>query len=194
MAVISADRYNNLKARVKAECNRRRYTGSVSSYGGTEYDYTITPASGGIIRTEHRDKIATPLNAINSDNVPLATGQNVISDNYITVMESFTTVLEARSQTDRNGTDCKSSCTGLCYGCTGTGYNGCSGCGGSCSYDCTGSCSGGCSTTCRGSCKGSCETGCSGGCSDTCKGSCETGCSGGCYNACGQTCTAGSRW
>ena len=173
MAVISADRYNNLKARVKAECNRRRYTGSVSSYGGTAYDYTITPASGGIIRTEHRDKIATPLNAINSDNVHLATGQNVISDNDITVMESFTTVLEARSKTDRKGTDCKSSCTGLCYGCTGTCYNVCSGCGNSCSYNCTG---------------------CTGSCSNTCKGSCETGCSGGCYNACGQTCTAGSRW
>lgn len=43
---ITAERFNNLKARVKAECQRRSKAGeasgsvSVSSYAGTEYDYS----------------------------------------------------------------------------------------------------------------------------------------------------------
>ena len=67
MALISADRFIALKAEVKAECQRRSYTGSVSSYGGTEYDYSVTPASGGTVLKEHYTKIAEPLNAITGD-------------------------------------------------------------------------------------------------------------------------------
>ena len=43
---ITAERFNNLKARVKAECQRRSKAGeasgsvSVSSYAGTENDYS----------------------------------------------------------------------------------------------------------------------------------------------------------
>jgi len=61
--LISASRINDLKARVKAECTRR----SLSSYTGADYEYTTAPTSGGLISQEHRTKIATPLNAINSD-------------------------------------------------------------------------------------------------------------------------------
>ena len=77
---ISAQRCIDLKARVKKECQRRSKTGSasgsksVSSYAGSSYDYTNTPAKGGKALKEHRDKIATPLNAINSTKVPKATG------------------------------------------------------------------------------------------------------------------------
>lgn len=48
---ITAARLNELKARVKAECLRRSYVGSasgsasVSDYGGTSYDYSVTPVS-----------------------------------------------------------------------------------------------------------------------------------------------------
>lgn len=66
---ISASRMNDLKARVKAECLRRAKSGSVTSYGGADYDYSITPSTGVIIKKEHKDKNATPLNAINSDKI-----------------------------------------------------------------------------------------------------------------------------
>jgi hypothetical protein len=49
MAAIEPTRYNNLKARIKAECQRRAYTGSVATYGGASYDYTTKPAKGGKI-------------------------------------------------------------------------------------------------------------------------------------------------
>ena len=39
-SIVDVDRLIKLKEKVKAECLRRKYTGSVSSYGGTSYDYT----------------------------------------------------------------------------------------------------------------------------------------------------------
>ena len=60
MAKVSADRFNELKARVKAECQRRAYSGSVSSYGGTAYDYSVVPAAGVIVKEEHREKNSNP--------------------------------------------------------------------------------------------------------------------------------------
>ena len=80
MALVKADRFKNLKSRVKAECLRRAHSGSVASYGGSAYDYSAAPASGGIARQEHRDKIAAPLNAINSSKVPNASGQKVVQE------------------------------------------------------------------------------------------------------------------
>lgn len=44
--------------------NRRNLTNPMTSYAGTEYDYTITPAQGGSILVEHINKIVEPLNAI----------------------------------------------------------------------------------------------------------------------------------
>lgn len=160
MALISASRITDLKARVKAECTRRATVGnasgsaSVSSYGGTSYDYTNTPAAGVIIAQEHRTKIATPLNAINANIVATAnSGQSKITDSDITSMEAFVTTLETRSATDSSGTDCKGGCTGLCYGCSST-----------CTSTCTGSCTGSCSgcTSCSGC------SGCTWACQDTC--------------------------
>ena len=60
----SAQDFIDLKAKVKSECNRRNITGSVSAYAGANYDYTVTPAAGGKILTEHYNKNITPLNAI----------------------------------------------------------------------------------------------------------------------------------
>lgn len=50
---ITASDLNNLKARVKAEMQRRKYTGSLTGYAGTSYDYSSTPAQGVKIAAEH---------------------------------------------------------------------------------------------------------------------------------------------
>jgi hypothetical protein len=44
MGQITASRLIDLKARIKAECQRRKYNGSVESYGGSNYDYSTIPA------------------------------------------------------------------------------------------------------------------------------------------------------
>lgn len=152
MALIDASRFTALKARVKAECLRRSYTGSVASYGGSDYDYTNAPASGVIAAEEHYEKLAVPLNAINSDTFPDTSGTRLITDADLTAMETFLDTAETRGKTSST-TDCSASCTGLCSGCTGT---------------CSGSCVGGCQGTCRTSCTGSCYGGCWGGCGGQC--------------------------
>ena len=62
--VILASDFVSLKARVKAEMNRRCRSGSLTSYAGTNYDYSVTPASNGKILPEHLNKLTTPVNAI----------------------------------------------------------------------------------------------------------------------------------
>ena len=191
MALITPNRINELKARVKAECSKRACSNT---------DFTTTPASGVIVAKEHYDKIATPLNTINSDVITEASGKTLIADGDFTTMEAFVAVLEKREKTDHTGSDCKGSCTGLCYGCVGTCYNACTGCT-SCT-SCT-SCSGcsGCSGTCEGTCSGSCWywcasdcmgtcSGCSGSCSGQCTGNC-TSCTGSCTMYCAATCAGG---
>lgn len=188
MSLISAERFNELKARVKAECTRRAYAGaatgsiSVADYAGTDYDYTVEPASGTTIRQEHRDKIATPLNAINSGTIPMASGQLIISDDDLLSMETFTTTLESRRYSDSSGTDCSGGCTGMCYGCQGTCYDSCSGCGDSCSNNCSGDCGG----DCQGNCYG-----CGSGCNLECAINCEGGCKSTCVQVCAANCRSG---
>ena len=184
--LITPQRFINLKAKVKAECQRRAYVGSVSAYGGTSYDFSATPAKGNKITAEYYTKNAVPMNAINSSKTPTTTAQGrKILDSEYTAMESNVAVYSTRNRYDRSGTDCSSSCTGLCYttcsgSCTGcSGCTSCSGCSGSCT-SCSG-CSGSC-TSCTGcsGCSGctSCS-GCSGGCT-----SCS-GCWGGCTSCSG---------
>jgi hypothetical protein len=120
---ITAERFNALKAEVKAECQRRAYAGEATSssnmapYASADYDYTNIPAAGVKITTEHRDKNAIPLNRINSTKVPNASGIMNITDEDLTTLEAFTTVLKARIYNDKSGTDCSGGCTGMCYGC-----------------------------------------------------------------------------
>ena len=190
MSRVTADRFVEIKSKVTAECKRRAYSGSISSYGGTAYDYTVTPAKDKVILAEHKDKIITQLNAINSDDVNTATGQTVVMDDDLLAMEALYTDYSKRTKTDHTGTDCRSGCTGMCYGCQGTCYDACTSCTGSCSDTCTGTCSGGCSGSCSGGCSGcgGCG-GCSGGCSG-CEGTCSGGCVG-CGVGCGWDCCAG---
>lgn len=174
MALILASRVNDLKARVKAECQRRAHSGSVSSYGDSSYDFSTVPATGVKALREHKDKNAIPLNAINSDIITSSMiNETVILEDTMTSMESFVTVLEQRDKTDHSGTDCSGGCTGMCYGCTGTCYDVCTSCT-SCSGTCKGSCTG-CSNTCKGGCTGTCTGTCKGSCKITCADTCKQG-------------------
>ena len=138
---------NSLKARVKAEMNRRCRLGSLASYAGTSYDYTTTPATGVKMNVEHINKILTPMSKITSQSYgnskavgDLATAPDILSTNLA--------VYETQAMTKGATSSCSSSCSGLCTtGC----YNACTGCTGctSCS-GCSGSCSGcsGCGDDC----------------------------------------------
>lgn len=181
MALISATRLKNLKLRVRAECARRNESGSVASYSGVAYDYTLAPALGIIAKSEHRDKLVIPLNAINSAQFPLITGGVVISEAALSTMESFLTVVEKRSFTDYSASDCSGGCTGLCYSCTSC--TGCTGCGTACSNNCDGACEGTCTDACEGCnlCTSSCGyAGCTASCYLSCYGECDGNCGTGC--------------
>lgn len=186
---ILASDFVSLKARVKAEMARRIYRGPLTSYAGTDYDYTTVPAAGGVIKTEHVNKLITPINAIApSGYTEVSSGDPVAALKALN--DSFAS---HEGKAYYNTVDCASSCSGLCRGyCenTCTGCDGCSGCGGacsnSCSGDCEGTCTGGCSTTCTGTCSGGCRSTCSGGCSG-CSATCQT-CAGVCGNGCGYRC------
>ena len=167
-----ATELNAIKSRVKTECARRKYTGSVEEYAGTAYDYSYAPASGIRVREEHYEKNAIPLNVINSGRIATTDGARIVDAADLNAMKTFLTTLESRKYNDKNGTDCAASCTGMCYSCTdkctgsctscsGSCSGGCSGCSGTCQGDCTGSCN----NTCYGSCVGSCYIYCTGGCS-----------------------------
>lgn len=214
MAVIKPERFTQLKAKVKAEMQRRNQSGSVASYGGSSYDYSVIPSAGKTVRAEHRDKLINPMRAVNSDKVPVGTG--TIKDTELANMETLIDAWKTRTLTDRSKSDCKSGCTGTCYTgcatgcyntCTGgcSGCSGCSGCGGCddgcwdncwarCTNNCSGSCDGcsgcgsGCASTCSGGCKNTCNNTCSGGCNTTCTGECKGGCKTGCYYGCKTGC------
>ena len=184
MIKVSAQRYNNLKAEVKAECARRSNVSttsgstSVASYAGTAYDYTITPASGVIIKEEHYTKNKVPLAAIKSG---IGSDSKLIDDSNMTELESFVTLCKAQGKEDKTAANntCSGGCTGLCYlTCTG-----------SCSGGCSNTCSGDCSNSCENSCRGDCENSCTGDCDGSCKGGCD-GCSGYCGAACEANCSS----
>lgn len=190
--LIRAADFVSIKARVKAECKRRKYNGSVASYAGASYDYTVAPKDGDPPLAEHFNKIIVPLNAI------VDTGRTQTSNGYlvraINDIESKLTTLEAIDATAASS-GCKSSCTGLCQGTCTTGCTGCTGgCSGSCGTGCANGCSSGCTGGCKNGCKGSCVNGCGeyceGACDNTCKTTCDTACTGGCKGVCKGTCVS----
>ena len=202
MSKVSAQRYNNLKAEVKAECARRSNVSttsgstSVASYAGTAYDYTTTPASGVIIKEEHYTKNKVPLAAIKSG---IGSNSKLIDDSNMTELESFVTLCKAQGKEDKTAANntCSGGCTGLCYlTCTGSCSGGCQGtCSGSCTGSCKNGCGGACSSSCKegdcyGGCSGDCEGSCSGSCGSNCKGTCVGGCSGYCGAACESYCSS----
>lgn len=189
MAMVDAARFRELKARVKAECLRRCYTGPVTEYGGADYEFHNRPEIKHIAEEEHYEKLAIPLNAINADKVPGVSGDRIISDSEMTKMEAAVTLFETRAMSDRTQGDCKTSCTGACYTECSTS------CSGGCGTACTGTCTGSCDGRCHGGCTGSCDTGCRGcgnGCASTCYGTCSGGCKGTCSMTCGNAGCVGS--
>ena len=182
MALISASRFNTLKSKVKAECQRRAFIGSVADYAGTAYDYTNTPDSGKVISKEHYQKNAIPLNAITN---AITQDMGVISESTVATLESEVTRL-ASIDAQASSSGCAASCTGLCQG---DCHTGCSGCSGGCSGGCRG-CGSGCSG-CSG-CGSGCASSCTGRCGSTC-GNCAGTCSGYCGGHCSDSCTGSIR-
>lgn len=175
---ILASDFIEIKARVKAECARRKYNGSVESYAGSSYDYTVTPQDDNVPLPEHFNKIIVPMNAM------VNTGRSQTKDGFlvraINDINSALSRLELIEATASNA-GCKSSCTGLCQG---TCTTGCSGCTGSCSGGCGGGCSGGC----KNSCDWTCTRVCYDNCNSECYGECATGCSSSCLGGCSVAC------
>ena len=169
----------DLKARVKAEMQRRCRNGTLVAYAGTDYDYTVIPETGGQMLIEHVNKIVVPMNAI----TPSGMTERVVGDQAVAmdVMDAKLTVYSAEPMKKNATSSCSGACSGLCVG---KCWNNCSGCGGSCSNNCSGGCdTDGCSS-CTGSCSGSCKNGCKGSCTDQCK-----GCGGVCANTCSVNCS-----
>ena len=178
---LAAD-FNNLKARVKTEMTRRSGQNSLTSYAGSQYDYTRTPAKGVQLQTEHINKIIIPMNAI----APSGYNQFDAGDQAVSVADLTTRISahESRSTKEGAATDCVGGCNGLCStGC----FAGCSGCTGTCNTTCKGECTGSCTGTCKLGCTQSCSDDCYGGCSESCEGFCGDYCE----SVCGETCTVG---
>lgn len=181
-----ASEFIELKAKVKEEMLRRKYKGTLVSYGSSAYDYTVQPTDGDVVLPEHVNKISEPLNAINDTGIP----SKFESGDVITAIDALDTFLEKAKQYSltSSSTDCKSSCSGLCV--TGCGTS-CKGCSGTCTGSCTGcsGCSGcsGCGGVCSSSCISACDTTCQGQCKDGCYSGCKSGCKGSCKNDCLNT-------
>ena len=202
MSIITASRLNTLKSAVKAECNRRKYTGSVTTYAGSTYNYSKTPAKNVIIEKEIYEKNAVPLNAISGD-ISTEVSSNIIKDSDFLKLETKVATLKKISLSAAAGaTGCNASCTGLCSTSCGDSCSGCTGCGSGCAStckgDCEGSCSGGCSGSCTGceaecrdDCTAECADDCWARCADNCRGDCEGDCSDACSKDCGSGCSGG---
>ena len=186
---IASD-FISLKARVKAEMQRRKYTGSLTKYAGAEWDYVVQPTAGEKLLPEHYNKIIEPLNAIapTGFDAPVRQGDHAIA---IKVAADKLTEYEKKSMSGAN--DCAASCSGRCSTSCGSACNiGCSSCvgtcGNGCDDGCSTSCQGTCKDTCNTTCSGTCKTNCSGGCSKTCKTGCTNNCRGECGSGCMVTC------
>lgn len=182
--IIKAQRFNTLKAQVKAECLRRKYVGSVEEFGGSSWDFDHIPFANTEIEAEQYRKISIPMRKINWKVLPNGPFERVVNDADLLTFETKVVAFKGRSITDQSATDCAASCTGTCTtSCTGS-------CGGSCSGTCSGSCKGNCTGSCSGSCVGGCTS-----CSDqTCKAECSAGCCGsGCQGTCNHSCGGSSK-
>lgn len=188
---ILASDFVSLKARVKAEMNRRCRSGSLTAYAGAAYDYSVVPANGVIVKPEHLNKLVVPINAISPSGYTEKAAGDAVPE--LATLDAKLAAHEAYPMRG-SGSDCASGCSGLCSsGC----YNSCSGCGGSCSYDCSG-CSGTCTGDCEGTCSGGCSTSCGGacwrdGCTSNCTAACRMDCTGGCKRNCGSICSTNCR-
>ena len=102
----------DLKDRVKAEMQRRNGNGSLVAYAGTDYDYTVDPAAGGQMLTEHVNKIVVPMNAITASGMTeQAVGDQAMSMDGI---DAKLTVYVAEPAQKNGTSSCSGACSGLC--------------------------------------------------------------------------------
>ena len=62
---MTAAQLVELKARIKSEMQRRKYSGSLERYGDDTYDFTTVPDAGDIITAEQGQKTINLLLKIN---------------------------------------------------------------------------------------------------------------------------------
>ena len=177
--LITAEKIKQIKANIDAECRRRNKTvtaitnetpGGISlkDYPDKDnYKYVNgDPTSNSLLKKESKEKAALLMNAISGKNYQV-NGQIASQNDFINMAVDVTLYNEIGENAKSPDYSCtNSTCTGLCYSCTGT-----------CAEGCSKGCTGGCKTTCQGTC-GGCGgcSGCGGGCTTGCTG-CE-GCSG----------------
>lgn len=186
----------DLKARVKAEMQRRNGNGSLVAYAGTDYDYTVDPAAGGQMLTEHVNKIVMPMNAITASGMT----EQAVGDQTMAMdgIDAKLTVYEVEPMQKNGTSSCSGACSGLCVSkcvssCGGSCSTGCGSCGGGCSGGCTDDCNETCSNQCgsdgcSGNCGNNCKRdGCTAYCGMSCWGKCSSNCTDGCENTCKNT-------
>lgn len=213
--LMNAAEINAIKQRIKNIMAARGGNGSVTSYAGTNYNFSTNPEAGGVVKLEHGQKTVNILrNAINTTIGGRSVGPEVKDQGQAVDLATFTnanlsaicTTLEnenvqgnrgkAYGNMNGNLTDyvterssCRTHCSGICVG---NCYGRCNGCSNTCGGGCHNACNGGCGpsgctgcSSCTGTCAGNCQ-GCAG-CSGCCWGSC-TGCNGTCNDGCGGGC------
>ena len=147
--MLTAEELIALKAKVKAEMQRRCYYGSLTKFAGSAYDFTETPVKGGKIRAEQGLKVIEPLLQICDKgylNIDRAVKGGKIPNAFDTELSTWVDTL-AKEEITGDSTSCRGACTGLCMGTCSTTCTGCS-------STCTGTCGGNCSKSCGGSCTG----------------------------------------
>ena len=124
--LISPEDFTSLKKLINTEITRRsnaNSSGSISTYKGTSWQFSETPANGKFITYEHIQKITTPLNAIDG-NTPTPDKESLV---YAQTLKDCLVKINDLSSKSLTGSSsgCRSSCTGLC---SSACYSGCSGC------------------------------------------------------------------
>ena len=188
MSLITKALIQTLNTQERAEFRRRNKAGDAKgSYSISGLAPKQVQQGASVVRMSLYEEHSKPiLDVFHTTNL-VKSKPTLVDDDDIIRMTTLVNQLSSRNMYDRNNTDCKAGCTGLCFGCTGTCTGGCT----SCSGTCTGSCLDTCTGTCTGGCRSSCSASCTGGCEGTCKGSCKDGCTGTCKDSCNNLCTEG---
>ena len=193
--IILASEVNNIKQRIKTECDRRQYQGSVASLGGPAHD--IEAIQNEIVLYKIFEETVGLLKQINNNSFKNYTeAKSSIIKEWNTLSNQLIVLEQAGMKSQSlEATGCAASCTGLCFStCSDScAQSGCAaGCGSGCASTCTGgcktTCTGGCNITCKESCEGQC-TSCQGTCSEWCKETCDVSCKDGCNSSCKGKCT-----
>jgi len=145
--IVTAEYINSLKSSIKTEMKRRKGYGDLSSYAGTAYDFTETPAADKEIIAEQGQKTIDLLLYIKDITGINKTAQGEIIPAAGSTLSTLVSKYASEAM-EGNTSSCRGACAGLCAGsCTG----GCNGCTGKCNTGCQG-------------CTASCGSGCASGC------------------------------